>query len=196
MSGKIIVTAKGADTKVLNRLLLHVRDWEFGEEDEWDRQRLLRTRDEATAKDLEEDVPPLPAGGLENQWEGLSMEEVEKIMRLKDNKSGRTSLFMVLDDQGVRDETLVVVQRAIDWESEDSPYLDDYNKVRVPWQEVHSMWCNLDIANMSFEEFCLGEDPPEDYWWTYKPIEEKGHYDEYTEERDATIKELEKLGQA
>lgn len=196
MSGKIIVTATGVDNKILNRLLLHVRDWEFGEEDEWDRQRILRTRDEATAKDLEEDVPPLPAGGLENQWEGLSMEEVEKIMRLKDNKSGRTSLFMVLDDQGVRDETLVVVQRAIDWESEDTLYLDDYNKVRVPWQEVHSMWCNLDIANMSFEEFCLEEDPPEDHWWTYKSIEEEGHYDEYTEERDATIKELEKLGQA
>ncbi|KAK9420705.1 hypothetical protein SUNI508_00796 [Seiridium unicorne] len=191
-TGKLIITAKGADAKLINRLLLHVRDWEFGHEDSWDMHRILRTKDEASAGELPLDAPPV-IESLENQWEGLSLEEVEKLMLLKDDGKGSTSLFLVLDDNGRQDQTLIVAHRALNLDG-DTFWLPEYNKVRVPWQEVHGMWVNLDIANMDFEAFCDDEiGAGENRWWAYRPVVGEDHYVEFAKKRDSAIKELEKL---
>lgn len=203
--GMIVITAKGADAKLVNRLLLYLRDWEFGEEGSWDAHRILRTIDEASTDQLPCDEPPvedLGAGKLqaqnlwENKWEGLPVEEVEKIMLAKDDGHGSTSLFLLLDDKGWQDQTIIVAHRAMSPE-EDVLWLPEYNKVRVPWYQTHSMWCNLDIANMDFEDFCdykVGAD--ENRWWKYKSVMGGEHYDEFTKQRDVAIKELEKLDMA
>ncbi|KAK6064528.1 hypothetical protein SCUP515_11716 [Seiridium cupressi] len=169
---------KGADAKLINRLLLHVRDWEFGDEDSWDVHRILRTKDEASAGELPVDAP-LVIESLENQWEGLCLEEVEKLMLLK--------------MMGKEAQTLIVGHRAIN-PDRDTLWLPEYNKVRVPWQEVHGMWVNLDVANMDFEAFCNDEiGAGENRWWAYRPIVGEDHYVEFAEKRDSAIKELEKL---
>ncbi|KAI1879207.1 hypothetical protein JX265_002161 [Neoarthrinium moseri] len=204
-AGKIVITTKGVDAKLINRLLLYVRDWEFGFEGSWDRQRILRTRDEVFAADLPVDIPPVHDVGdgraaasesFENQWEGLSIEEVEKYMLSHDEGGDNTSLILVLDDKGRHDQTLIVAMRAYN-PDEDTLYLPEYDKVRVPWQEVHSMWTNLDMANMNFDEFCdeeIGADG--NRWWTYKPTFDEDHYAGVAEKRDPAIKELEKLDMA
>lgn len=199
--GIVIITATGADTKLVNRLLLTLRDWEFGNEDIWDHWRILRKKDDVPLphdnglvdKD-NVDKPPIESFSP-NEWEGMTMEEIEQLMVLKDGEGGNVPhLFVVLDEKGVQDETTIVVQKRLNADENGPLFLDRYNKVRVPWIQTHIMWCNLDIANMGFEEYC-NDERGRDHggWFVYQPIEPSGHYAEFLSRRDGVLNELKKL---
>lgn len=194
----IVVTAEEADLKIINRLLLNLRDWEFGDEEIWDHCTILRTLNDVTNESHETDKPPLQE--FPNiEFRGKSVQEVESLMLTK-SKEGvhAASLFLILDSEGVEQGTIIIAERAIN-SSEDAMdddrnlYLDRYNKVRVPWIEAHSMWCNLDISNMGFEEYCQDDDPTGDGWFTYKSIMGAEHYEEFNKRRDTVLRELAKL---
>lgn len=193
-SQRIIVTAKDIDTKLINRALLTLRDWEFGEEPLWDTWKIVRTKEAATQLPDMRDVDKPPFQDFQQtEWQGVSIEEVEEFMLRKGKEGGQTSLFAVLDDKGVQDETIIIVKRRINPDAEKFLWLDEYQKTRLPWIEAHSMFCNLDLANMDFEDFVDEESRNSQGWYTYTPIEPAEHYAEYLSKRDEVVKELKKL---
>lgn len=209
MPGIIIVTAPGADVRLINRLLLYIRDWEFAGDDlsNADRFAVLTTKEElqearSSGDNDMIDQPPLQ-DFTNNEWAGLPLEQVEQIMIETDtDKNGSTSLFLVLDEEGATNQTIIVAHRGANdpEQSDDFAYVDEFNKVRVPWECVYSMWCNLDIANMGFDEFCNEDDLLDSTkngeprrWWTYKNFMGDEHYKPYKAKAEDAIKELKKL---
>ncbi|GJC81369.1 hypothetical protein ColLi_04207 [Colletotrichum liriopes] len=195
----LFITAKNADVKLVNRLLLTLRDWEFGEEPSWDNFAL----------------PPLQEFS-QNEWEGATIEEIETVIlatdREKESAHGKVNgpnnllLFLVLDDQGVTDRTVILFERAIgDADGGDAEAIDfpaRFNKLRTPWTNAYTDWCNLDIANIGFSEMCdydgadKGKSETDGVWWTYMNAVGEITSDENKKKRDAVIKELGSLGLA
>lgn len=129
------------------------------------------------------------------EFQGKSVQDVEGIVLSKHKAGARTSLFLILDDNGVRDETIIVAKRAINPVEGQELYLDVFNRARVPWIETHSMWCNLSIANMDFEDFVI-ESPRADgkrRWFAYQKMMGEDHYIEFIDRRDVVLGELRNL---
>lgn len=178
--GLLFVTAPSADNKAINRLLLHLRNWNFGGDDTF---HIVPTKDMATFKSALESGsvdptdPPCPDDiTTTHQWQNASLEEVESFVlnldnsNLPDEVNANVGIYVLLDDKGLQDKTCIVGERA--WDDEAENRLDVYEKARVPWEEVHAMWANLDIANMNFDDFCdqdQGRD--ENYWWRWEDSE-------------------------
>lgn len=198
-SHRVIITAQGVDIKLINRLLLTLRDWEFGDEPHWDQSKILCTKEDACREAGQDgrDEPPLQEF-QQNQWQGVSLREIEQFMlqNPREKDTGQR-LFTVLDDQGVQDETVIIARRRINSDFREQPqaslYLDEYQKTRVPWIEAHSMLCNLELANMDFEDFVDDDSGDGEGWWIYRPIESAEHYTKYLSRRNAVLKELTKL---
>lgn len=189
----IIITAKNIDVKTVNKLLLTLRNWEFLSDPLWDDCQILRSS-KFTSTDAQEDVPPIQEfSGTE--FQGKSIQEIEDLMMSKNNAGLRTSLFLILDDKGVQDETIIVAERVINPANGEPLHLDVFDKARVPWIETHSMWCNLSIGNMPFQSFVV-EDPQADgerRWFTYRNMMGEDHYREFIERRNVVLRELRKL---
>lgn len=194
MPGALFVNTSSADYKLVNRLLLHLRDWEYGEDPTWDNFHLITT-EIIPATDDDCAKPPITETGLSNNiWASRSISDIESFM-LRERETKETGLnlntFIILDEQGVKDGTIVLL---------DSPYNGDeekmeekFYKVRVPWAKAYIMWCNLDIANMNFEEF-VDEEQGDD-WWTYSVDQDEDTEDENVKEkRQNAIAELEQNG--
>jgi hypothetical protein len=187
-TGLLFVTAPEADHKLINSLLLHIRDWEFGS---GDRFKLVTTKNaydledgpektsSAATQNPDETSPPL-SSSPDNGWAGAALEDVEAFCMdlMRDEELGTSyhaGQFVVVDSTDVQAHTCILGHRAIDEEAADFAYLDRYNKMRVPWDKLYSPWCNLDIANMNFEEFTQEEDdgrPGVDGWFTFRDIME------------------------
>jgi hypothetical protein len=169
-TGLLFVTAPEADYKLINLMLLHLRDWEYGS---GDRFTLVTTKN---AYDLESETvetsPPLSSSSPDNAWAGAALEEVEAfcmdLARDKENlkKHSDGTLYVVVDSTGAQAYSCILGHRAYDTE-------DRFDKMRIPWDKLYSPWCNLDIANMNFEEFTQeGDDggAGEDGWFTFQNV--------------------------
>ncbi|KXT08549.1 hypothetical protein AC579_10248 [Pseudocercospora musae] len=140
------------------------------------------------AERYKDGVDPMEPGhfaedNFESPWAGLSIEDREE-----------PNLFLILDDKGVRDETVILAHRHF---GEDDKYTNVFDKVRMPWPGGYSMWCNLDIANMDFEEFCEGEEAGEDGWWEANDFGKScgdDMSDEKRELKDKMLRELQEAG--
>jgi len=195
MSGLLFIIAPEADNQAISRVLLHLRDWEY---DSGDRFKLVNTKN---AYDLDDDLetsPPIPVG-LENSWAGAPLEDVEAYcldLDRNDLKSANPHLYLVVDSQGLQDQTCILGERACKWEEDPITYADHYKKMRLPWEEAYLTWCNLDISNMNFEEFT--EEADVDYeetitrrWWTYRSVNSGPDLsDEKRQERDRELDRL------
>lgn len=198
---RMFVTAASADTKVINEMLGYLRDWENGSGDTFHLQT-NRVIDE-WVKTSEEPVSiPVAVPGkvtaetFHNAWSGASIEDVEAFAAQEldsiASPQAHVSFFLVLDEQGVEDHTVLCVAKD---EPEDSDVDDDgdgdgegsrqtasqpahsdrknaddtvtrYNKVRMPWHAAYSFCANLGESNMGFEEFCDQDVGPDErlYW--------------------------------
>lgn len=215
--GLLFVTAPEADHKVINRLLLHLKDWEYGS---GDRFRLVTSRSaEHLASEASTPGTPAPAPAtsapvdpdLANEWAGAGLADVESFCLALDKSGGESAkltpfnshLFVVLDADGLRDKTCVLAERVIDWEADPIEYPEAFNKARVPWYQIYLSWCNLDIANIGWDELMDGEQVADgegeegSRWWVYDD-EESGEYlsDENRELRDAEIERMRSEGRA
>lgn len=185
----LIITAE-IDVKILNKLILTLRDWEFGEDDTWDDCTILQTVEDLRTGKMDIERPPVQKMP-KIDFCGDSLEAIEDLLLSQGEKD--CHLFLILDQQGVEEETIMVAERAIDIREEVQSliYLDLYNKVRVPWAEAHVMWCNLEIGNMGFHEYVEEDEVVEGGMYTYqlsfKPDEK------VIEKRDAMLRELAKL---
>ncbi|KAF1351379.1 hypothetical protein BDV97DRAFT_369020 [Delphinella strobiligena] len=197
--GTLFITAPNADAKSVNRLLLHLRDWEYSDEETWDRFELITSK--TLPSDVSETAPPvidLPA----NKWAGKSVQDVESFALANcdwknwKGEGRQLHIPVIVDEQGMNDGTCVLLNLVFDGEREPMQFLDRYYRVRLPWAGTYIAWCNLDIANMNFEEFCDEEKGDTgDGWWEYKA---PGPYEdgEVARKRAIALKALEKLGHA
>lgn len=153
--GIIIVTAQNVDAALINRLLLHLRDWEYRADTLDDADSFVVWHSKQDIVDYHNDDeqisrPPI-RGFINNEWEGLSLEEVRKIMLQNDNGHGSLSLFLLLDDKGVEEQTIILAHRAgNDPAAPSFEYIDEFNKMRVPWEKAYITWVNLDIGKHGF----------------------------------------------
>jgi hypothetical protein len=184
MADFLFVTAPSADFKVINRLLVYLRDWEDGSGDTFH----LQTSDSA-GDEISIAVPgTFTAATFHNAWAGAGIEDVEAF-------ATRTvvSFFVVLDEQGVTDHTVLCMDKP---ESEDDendsqdgedkeqqerrPAVRDtkpdgdaslrFNKVRMPWHGAYLFCANIGEANMGFEEFCdVDIGPDKRLYWSPNP---------------------------
>jgi hypothetical protein len=167
MSGYLFVTAPEADYKAVNLLLHELSNWGYndGESD----FKLITTKNAydferpAGTYRLDVTLPTLDTT-FNNAWAGSSLKDVEDfcldVLHAGDSGADEPSLFVVVDAAGFEGRNAIVVERAVDEEAEDFKQLDSFVKMRIPWDEVNSAWCNLNIANISFDE--LGEPKDDD----------------------------------
>lgn len=217
-TGLLFVIAPEADHKVINHLLLRLRDWEYESND---RFKLITSKsidaltpaagegneeEEKEEKEKEDTIAATSAPvdpDLVNEWSGASLEEVEAFCLELDKapedgaikKALDTHLFVVLDTDGIGGETCILGERVIAWEDEPISYPEEFNKARLPWDETYLTWCNLDISNMGWDEFMEedSQEVPEDRWWTYS-MEPIGMADSAREQRDGEINRLKEEG--
>lgn len=135
-----------------------------------------------------------------NEWAGKSLHDVEKFLLEHMDQEGvnlNLSNVVVVDEQSMRDSTCIMTARDCD-DEDDFRILDTFKKVRVPWEETYITWCNLEIANMNFEDFC-NQDKGDtgDGWWEWGcDMIDDSEKREITEKRDASIKSLATYGYA
>lgn len=191
MPAPFFVISSSADHKLINRVLLHLRDWEYGEEPTWDNFQLITTSTLPQGDGTLYTTPSLTGSALSNnEWKEKSISDIETFMLSEGNKKIGLNLntFIVLDDQGVEDGTVVLLDRLYD--DEEEKLSERFNKVRVPWAKAYIIWCNLDIANMNFEDFVEEEDDDQPGWWTYM-VDEVEEDESVKEKRQNAIEELE-----
>lgn len=130
-----------------------------------------------------------------NEWAGKTLQDVEKfaLQHSKGEDGGHLNLTnpVVVDEQGFRDKTCIILDR--EYQYEPIMPLDKFRKTRVPWSQTYIMWCNLDISNMDFEEYCdYVKGDVGDGWWEYNF--EDTENEKAQAERASAIKALEELG--
>ena len=154
MTGMLFVTSAKSDFKQLNRLLVYLRDWEYGSFDSF---HLVTTKEPQDLNkpgegfgyphDVEPTHPGLDADPP-NAWKGSSITAVEEyVLRVADDsgpKGVNTSIYLLWDDRGVEEHSVIVGERRFDGDSDE--LTNEFDKLRCPWDCAYSMWCNLDIV--------------------------------------------------
>ena len=132
---RIFVTAASADFKVINEMLVYLRDWEDGSGDTFYLQtnntieESLETSEEPVA------IPVAVPGNFTaesfdtNAWAGASMAEVETFATQEldhiASPQAHVSFFLVLDEQGVDDHTVLCVAKDEPEDSDDEDEDED-----------------------------------------------------------------------
>lgn len=188
---RLFVTAPSATPKLINEVLVYLRDWEDGSGDAFHLQT-SKTIDESEKTSEEPVSIPITVPGsittetFHNEWAGASLEEVEsfaakELMGIA-SPQAHVSFFVVLDEQGVEDHTVLGVAQEDEEDEDETDEEGDeddedgdggkraaassqakkvtdntatrYNKVRMPWHGAYLFCANLGESNMGFEEFC------------------------------------------
>ena len=193
----LFVTAPAADIKTINRALLHMREWGTGFDETFDPCKLKIDKAPYTEDASEDDQSPSPPlrDLSDNAWSGASTEDVESYCfdYVQAGAPNDGHLFAILDAAAIESKTCILANLPYEYYDDPSTFRGKYNKVRVPWDEFYLMWCNLDIANMNFEEFTEeGEDGGDDQgWFTYNSVSNGSDIsEEGAKKRDAMLERL------
>ncbi|KAI4851849.1 hypothetical protein E4T44_01882 [Aureobasidium sp. EXF-8845] len=195
MAGLLFVTAPEANFKIINHALLCMRDWEESD-GEVDVLRLVTNR---AATQNHGDGTPLPLKILpENVWTGTTLEDIETYclnLNCGDDEHLGASLFVVIDPEGLKNRTCVLASMPDERYETPGTFRGRYDKVRVPWDDLYMIWCNLDIANMNFEEFVEEEYGDDQGWFTYQSIrEDEDENKAGLKRRDMQVEKLRRQG--
>jgi hypothetical protein len=199
--GLVFVTAPDADHKLINSLLMHIRDWEYEDvnpttygnfklvtsKNPYDLNMPERRLRSDTRKMRETELPL--SSSVQNAWAGAALEEIEAYClysarhdALEGKGMYNNNTYVVVDSTGLLSHTCILGERAVvygDNGVEEFGPLDGFNKMRVPWELVYVIFCNLVVADLSFEDFTQefydgydGDDRSvgKDGWWTYKDV--------------------------
>ena len=197
MTGILYVISSSADHRIVNALLLHIRDWEYGMGDSF---ALITTSTTNSATDIKPTSPPLHSF-TNNTWANRSIEAIESFhLALK-----HSNLYVVLDEEGIESQTCILGHQAMvqDPETRTWKRTERFQKSRVPWDELYMTWCNIDVANMDFEDFVRERDTEgggrggdENEWFEYvnHSAEWKDLSEANTKLRDAELERLRVAG--
>ncbi|EME39062.1 hypothetical protein DOTSEDRAFT_29241 [Dothistroma septosporum NZE10] len=199
-TGTIFITASDADFKVANRFLLYIRDWEHDSGDSF-HIKLNKTHEgfDVNGDNTVTEAGSLNAENFTNDWRGASLSDVEAWMleATKRDPTGDPSLWIAFNDKGLEQKTCILAQRRMredDYDLDPAPTFD-FNKMRIAWEELYEPWCNLEIANMDFQDYA-GESPDEEGWWEYDSSITDDLSEEKRKLRDDALKKLEEEGKA
>ncbi|KAK8082351.1 GroES-like protein [Apiospora saccharicola] len=156
MAGVLLITAPSADTKAMNRAIVHLHSYpgyfpslKLVLSDQLEDLKTLGFSEGAESPFTKPDIRPPTS----NAWAGASLSTIET------NALDRT-LYLVIDDEGLQDQTRIVAERITSFEEKPSGECEahrsgvhGYDRVRMPWSRATSMFNNLAIANIGFEDF-------------------------------------------
>jgi hypothetical protein len=197
MAGLLLITAPEANYKNINEALLSMRDWN-NSNDDLDVFKLVTNR--STTQNNEDGTPIPSKSPPENAWSGISLEDVEAYcldVEQGDNEQKGAGPFVLIDSAGLESKTCIMASLPEKYYENPAAFRGRYDKVRVPWDDVYMIWCNLNIANMNFEEFVEEEEGEGDVqgWFTYQSIYEGDEeHEKGLERRDQKIEEWRRLG--
>ncbi|EED12331.1 conserved hypothetical protein [Talaromyces stipitatus ATCC 10500] len=155
----VFLTAPEVNIKALNKALLLLQDFQFAEEIPCSNWFLMTSKDMPTGK-LQPTTPPHDPDGLfKNEFAGMSMDEINDF--LWDNterfeKAGLTCYtWLIIDVKGLETDTSLVAQRVFEYDedTETGSHVKSFRAARLPYERVWDMYCNLDVANMDFEDW-------------------------------------------
>lgn len=193
----VFVTASNADYRTINRFLLDAIFIEA--EPDYHQLHVVMHKDANLLSEEPEVTKPgsegLDGNAFDNVWAGASVEEVEAFhLQIPE---ALINSFLILDDKGVEDQTVIVAERASKLDEEEEFHLTDkFNKTRVAWCEAISMIANLEISNMGFEEFVVEVDDEEEQvggWYEYNTEVLPYNKDEWENKRKVMEPEFKKL---
>nr|OQO27151.1 hypothetical protein B0A51_05146 [Rachicladosporium sp. CCFEE 5018]OQO28593.1 hypothetical protein B0A51_05412 [Rachicladosporium sp. CCFEE 5018] len=198
MTGLLFLTAALLDHKRLHLALTTLRDWQFDSGSS--NFHLVRSRNayEVEADPLPPTLVPLPQN-FENAWTNATIPNLESYMLEitrglgeTTNAGTPTAQFIVIDEEGLRNGTVVLLERHVDDDVDDEDDIvltDKLDKVRLPWEKVHSMFVNLDLANMDFRDFTDWQEGDAEGWFEYVDFGD----DLPEKEREELEREIERL---
>ena len=172
MAGLLFLTALEGNIKTINHALLCMRDWD---ESDGDLDVFKLVTDKAAIRN-DNDGTSLPLKSLpENVWTSANLEDIETYcMNVKrgDDEHKGANLFVTIDSAGIENKTCILASLPDGYYENPDTFRGRYDKIRVPWDDLYMIWCNLDLANMNFEEFTEEEDGDDQSWFTYQSIYE------------------------
>jgi hypothetical protein len=194
MAGLLFITASKADYKNINEVLLSMRDWNNSNDD----LNAFKLVNDRSATQIDDVGTPIPLKSPpENAWSGASLQDIEAYcLNLERGEQKGAALFVVVDSEGLKNKTCILASLPEVYYDDPGAFGGKYDKVRVPWDDVYMIWCNLDIANMNFEEFVEEEEERDEQgWFTYQSIYEGDEeHQRGLERRDRKIEKWRRLG--
>jgi hypothetical protein len=194
MAGLLFITAPEADYKDINEALLSMRDWDDSNGG-LDVFKLVTNRSATQNDDVGTPIPL--KSHPENAWADANLKDIEAYcLNLERGEQKGAGLFVMVDSEGLESKTCILASLPEDYYDDPGAFGGKYDKVRVPWDDVYMIWCNLDIANMNFEEFVEEEEEGDEQgWFTYQSIYEGDEeHQRGLEKRDRKIEKWRRLG--
>ncbi len=188
---------------MLNKAFLLLRDFEFTADPIADSSWVLLTS--LTLPDESPTPTSIPLNDIsQNDFANSSFSDINAFVRSHEAKfkalALTTSNWLIIDQKGLDTSTCLVVEQVYDSEytNEEGRMTDDFRAARLPYTEAWSMYCNLDIANMDFEDWVdeeAGVQRDGAYLWVgpFPGDDDKTSADTEVK-REATLKALRDLG--
>ncbi|KAK8049830.1 GroES-like protein [Apiospora phragmitis] len=147
----------------MNRALVHLRSspdfsgLKLALSDRLEDLKALGHGQGAESRFTEPDIRP----PISKAWAGASLSAIETFVEaVRHIESIEPDLYLVVDEEGLGGKTCIVAQRIYGREDKPSggcearwPGIHDYNRVRMPWDRTMTMFDNLSIGNMGFEDY-------------------------------------------
>ncbi|KAJ7784250.1 hypothetical protein B0H16DRAFT_1402060 [Mycena metata] len=205
----VFVTTKPSG-KALNRAFLLIQDFEFGKYPKDSRWTLITSK-KAPSEPPPATVLPIPDISNKNAFASSSMAEINTFIRENEDFIAKMGVsagdWLIIDQKGLESSTCLVCEQIYNPGEDgeggegEAGMTSEFRACRLPYEWAWSMICNLDIANMGFEEF-VDEDAGEQEdgswkWMSFNPSTEDNE-EETAEEakRGAALKELRDGGYA
>ncbi|KAJ7123553.1 hypothetical protein C8R44DRAFT_620998 [Mycena epipterygia] len=201
----VFVTAPRASPKALNRAFLLIQDFEFSVYPDDSTWTLL------TSKELPVTPPmatclPLPDISGTNDFTAMSFAEINAFVRAHDtglqDLDFSTGNWVIIDRKGLETSTCLVCEQYYNSGEEggEEGMTDEFRACRMPYEWAHSVFVNLDIANMGFEDF-VDEDAGQQEdgswkWASFPPDTDVKEKSEADIKRDEALRELRDGGHA
>ena len=127
------------------------------------------------------------------------MENIEAycldLKRSDSNEQTGANLFVVIDSEGLENTSRALASFPDVFQENPGAFRRRYEKVRVPWDNAYLIWCNLEIANMNFEDFVEEDEGDEQDWFTYQSIyEDDEEHQKSLERKEEKVREWRRLG--
>lgn len=152
MTGLLFVNAPEATHKQVNKMLVYLNDWEYGN---YHAFKFVSTKnaydldlpsDAKEGQDLDGSVPPLDPD-FRNAWAGAHLSDIEAFCRdLERNgvNGVNPELYILVDSAGLHQKTCVLGMRVEEgWNAERKTmyYSEHFRRFRMPWDEAYLTWC-------------------------------------------------------
>jgi hypothetical protein len=107
----------------------------------------------------------------------------------------RQALFVVINSEGLENTSRVLASLLDVFQENPGAFRGRYEKFRVPWDDAYLIWCNLEIANMNFEDFVEEDEGDEQDWFTHQSIyEDDEEHQKSLERKEEKVREWRRLG--